>query len=73
MLLKPFGKYIISRDDLCKDIEPEGTILFKAYLSSLEIICIDIRSFDATEEVAQECFIFLPAEVETLIPGIQLL
>jgi len=38
-----------------------------------EIICIDIRSFDATEEVAQECFIFLPAEAEALIPRIQLL
>ena len=59
MLLQPFGEHLICRDDLCKDIDPESTILFKAYLSSLEIICIDIRSFDATEEVAQECFIFL--------------
>ena len=73
VLLKPFGKYIISRDNLRKDIYPEGTIFFKAYLCSLEIICIDIRSFDATEEVTQECFIFLPAEAEALIPRAQLL
>ena len=73
MLLQPFGEHLICRDDLCKDINPEGTILIKAYLCSLEIILIDIRSFDATEEVAQKCFIFLPAEAEALIPRIQLL
>ena len=73
MLLKPFGKYIISRDDLREDIYPKGTIFVKPDFCSLKVVRIYIRSFNATEEVAQECFIFLPAEAEALIPRAQLL